>query len=107
MAAHQAVRRGEVCPACIIEGSSGAQHGLLANHAGAAHFLDMAVAVCDVPVAVEKLHRARALVFDAHLITPRKEVLLRAGFLGEVFRRHRDADAMRGFGIVRHKGSVV
>src|SRR5690242_15416911 len=67
---HDAGRRRQRRAAGVFEAVARLQHRLLADHAGAAHFLHAAERVGDPPMAVAQLHRLGPLVLDAHVVGP-------------------------------------
>src|SRR5262249_34494947 len=98
-AAHRAVRRRERAAARIREGLAGLQHRLLADDAGSTHFLQLAVAVDDAPVARLELHRLDAEIGDLYRVGPEEAALSGRRFLLEELGTHGDLDAS-GHGLV-------
>src|SRR6185437_7127193 len=74
---HDAGGRVERRAAGVFVAFAGRQHGLLADYARPAHFLDAAEAVGDTPVTPAQLHRLAALVLDAHMISPHIVIVAR------------------------------
>src|SRR5205085_1488729 len=94
--AHHRARRGlQRAAARIFEYLSRLEHRLFADDAGAAHFLNTAVRVGNVPVAREELYRFAALVLDRHPIGPHVAALRRIGLILEIGRFHGNANAVR------------
>ena len=67
---------------------------LLADDAGTAHVLHMAIAVGDPPVPEQKLHGPRALIADFDRIGPEKPLPLWIGFFFQIMRLDGHADAV-------------
>ena len=59
-----------VKPFYLEDRSSPAEDRLLADNAGASHFLHSSVAVCDLPVAVAQLDCLLPAVLDADVVGP-------------------------------------
>src|SRR6516164_5181844 len=67
---HDAGRGRQRSAAGVLEAFAGAEDRLLTDNAGAAHFLHPSVAVGDLPMAVAKLDRFLASIFDADMVGP-------------------------------------
>ena len=104
-AVHLAVGRRERAEARVLGRLAGAQVGLLADDAGAAHLLDVAGAVGDDPVARFQPRRRVALVRDPNRVG--EDVALRGGrrLRRHVFDADGDLDSVRGGG--RHLDIVA
>src|SRR5579862_7571072 len=61
---HKSFERLDYRETVILMRRSGFDHRLLADHAFAFHFFDLAVRIMDLPMPAKKLHRLCALVFD-------------------------------------------
>ena len=71
---------------------------MLADHAGAAHFLHAAVAVGDDPVARQQLSGQLAVIDDGHGVGERVAALLRLRLRGQVAGGDADVDLITRVG---------
>src|SRR5450755_670179 len=94
-AAHRSVRRGQARPAGVLEALAGLQHGLVADHGQAAHFLDVAVGIADDPVARDQLAGHVAAVLDRDRVGER----ILAGIAVRLLRQMAHGDAGRELGM--------
>jgi hypothetical protein len=98
---HDARRRAERGAAGVLEALPRIEHRLLADHAGAADLLDLAVGVGDPPVAVDQLDRRLADVLDLDVVGPDVMVVGRRGLIVQIVGLHGDADVLRGVAVHR------
>src|ERR1700730_17464661 len=70
------------------------QNRLFADHARAFHFLELAVAVGDLPVPGGELHGHIALVGDFHGVSPPERGFVGVGTLGHEFWKNSDLDVV-------------
>src|SRR5208282_4671203 len=69
-ARHDARRSRERRTAGVFEGVAGFEPRLLADHARAAHFKQLASRVGDAPMAAHQLYGLGAVIFDRHVVGP-------------------------------------
>src|SRR3954447_2182598 len=97
IADHEAGRRRQRAAARVFETLARREHGLLADHAGTAHFLPAAETVGDLPMALPQLDGFVAAILDADVIGPDVMVLGWRGVLLQIERAHGDFDRSSRF----------
>src|SRR5262249_37749588 len=95
-AVHRADRGLQGTEARVLERLAGAEHGLLAHHAGTAHRLHLAVGVRDDPLPAHELDRLLSLVGDADAVGEEVLAVRRRAALGDEGAMHLDAHAASG-----------
>src|ERR1700730_17385235 len=70
------------------------QYRLFADHARAFHFLELAVAIGDLPVAGGELHGHIALIGDFHSVSPPERGLVGVGTFGHELWKNSDLDVV-------------
>ena len=97
---------GSGTPLVYSNDSPGSSTGVSPTTPGAAHLLQLAVRVGDLPMPGLELHRARAAVGDLDRVGPEEIAVLRRRALGQESRRDLDLDAAGG-GAVHRLDSLV
>src|SRR5450631_3109749 len=98
-AAHRSVRRAQWASAGVFERLARRQPRLLADDAGTADLLDLAVSVRDDPVARNKLCGGGARVFHADGIGEKIDVRARIGLLCDEPHAHAHGELMLAHGM--------
>src|SRR5262249_15834230 len=91
-AGHEAGRRRQRNPAGVFEVFPRLEPRLLGDHAGAAHLLQAALRVGDLPVARLELDRLAPEVGQHDGVGPEEIAVLRGGAVGHEARCHTDLD---------------
>src|SRR5262249_20197388 len=94
-AMHGAGRRVKGTAARVFEALPGLEHWLCADHAGAAHLLDVTDLVGDLPIARHELDGLSALVLDGDGVGPEELALFRLRLVGKERRRNAHLDGSR------------
>ena len=95
-AGHDARRGAQRRTAGILKAIARLQDGLFADNSGAAHFLDAAVGIGNVPIAIEQLHFLLANIFKLNRIGPHVMLFLRIGLFLKIRRCDGDGNIVRG-----------
>ena len=106
-AGHAARRGGKRATARVLEFLPGRDHGLRADDTWTTHFLRLAAAIGDLPIARQELDSLGALVLDRDRVGPKIALLVRVGLIVEKRRLDGDANvAGRAFVHVQIIGSL-
>src|SRR4029079_17989346 len=93
-AAHGADRGGDGGAAGVLEAFVGTEQWLLADHAGAAHLLNLVIGVGNDPMTAQQLRRHRAGVGDGNGIGKHVAAAFRVGLVRDENGAGRDGDVV-------------